>query len=106
MSELQTERSPQARPWLQSATSSRPQDRGTEHDTTARDGADDARTVGDEWASGKTLEMSFLHGSVQCLWCVLPNDVEQFLSHVCVRRVLGHKNKLAPSAAERQDVMR
>ena len=38
--------------------------------------------------------------------CVLRNDVEQFLSHVCVRRVLGHKNILAPSAAERQDVMR
>ena len=25
--------------------------------------------------------MSFLHGSVQCLWCVLRNDVVQFLSH-------------------------
>ena len=32
----------------------------------------------------RNLEMSFLHGSVKCLWCVLRNDVEQFLSHVCV----------------------
>ena len=30
----------------------------------------------------------------------------QFLSHVCVRLVLGHKNALVPSATERQDEMR
>ena len=46
------------------------------------------------------LEMSFLQGSVQYLWCVLRNDDEQFLSHVCVRSLLGHKNTLAWSAAE------
>ena len=33
---LQTERSPLARAWFQSAITSRHQDRGTEHDTTAR----------------------------------------------------------------------
>ena len=44
-----------------------------------------------ERASGKKLEMSFLHGSVQCLWCVLRNDVGQFLSHVRVRSLLGHE---------------
>ena len=93
-SELQTERSP----LVQNATSRR-QDRGTEHDTTAQnapclqssDDADDFRTVWKKRASGKKLEMSFLHGSVRCLWCVLRNDVLQFLSHICVRSLLGHE---------------
>ena len=35
--------------------------------------------------------MSFLHGSVRFLWCVLRNDVGQFLSHICVRSLLGHE---------------
>ena len=35
--------------------------------------------------------MTFLHGLVLCLWCVLDNDVGQFLSHVCVRSLLGNE---------------
>ena len=38
-----------------SATTSRPRGRGTEHDTTARDAADDARTVLDEQVIGQKV---------------------------------------------------